>query len=392
VTAFREALHKFREKNPDVVLDAFNGFGGDVDSTAGPFPFRNPIDLRWLEVFDGMYCGDPRPSDVPQMNFWRSVDIYSDHMVRRYEQSGVPLDRVDSTAFMIGNTGTIYYRKTSAWKGMHLLLAARGGWINTIYGNLEFLDDANARWFAKVESMYAPLQAKGATKMFGGVPGDLEPYGFSSRHEQDAILTVVNPAQRVQAIELPVTAPADVPMRNGRILFRDAGFEPVLSETSIKLGPGQLAGIGYGRYADPQYDLGVQEDVRIPISIKPLVAHFEPAGENAIAATVQPPKKGDIRIVLQQKGSDGKIRRSWPGAPPDGKSVGKVLVLRCEQKGKTLPIDVDYDRVIWSGLSWAVGEVRHSACAENDPLKITCMSTEKEPMTLEANLFVVEYR
>src|SRR5260370_5920392 len=28
-TAFREALRDFRRKNPDVVLEAFNGFGGD---------------------------------------------------------------------------------------------------------------------------------------------------------------------------------------------------------------------------------------------------------------------------------------------------------------------------------------------------------------------------
>ena len=391
VTAFREALQKFRLKNPDVVLDAFNGFGGDVDSTAGPFPFRNPIDVRWLEVFDGMYCGDPRPSDVPQMNFWRSVDIYSDHMVRRYEQSGMPLDRIDSTAFMIGNTGTIYYRKTSAWKGMHLLLAARGGWINTVYGNLEFLDDEHARWFAKVESIYAPLQAEGTTKMFGGVPGDVQPYGFSSQHEQDAILTVVNPAQCIQVVELPVPAQAGVPNRRGRILFRDAGFEPVLTDAAIKLGPGQLAAIGYGRYADAQFDLGIQDDVRIPNSIAPLAAHFEPSGANSITATVQPPAKGDIRIVLQQKDADGNIRRSWPGAPPDGQSIGKVLVLRAEQNGKNVPLEVDYDRVVWSGLSWAVGEIVTMSLLRRIPLKITCSSTEKEPMTLEAKLFIVEY-
>jgi hypothetical protein len=44
---------------------AFNGFGGDLESTAGPFPFHNAIDLRWLEVFDTLYAGDPRASDVP---------------------------------------------------------------------------------------------------------------------------------------------------------------------------------------------------------------------------------------------------------------------------------------------------------------------------------------
>ena len=47
--AFREALKKFRQRHPDVVLVAFSGFGGDVESTAGTFPFGNPVDLRWLE-------------------------------------------------------------------------------------------------------------------------------------------------------------------------------------------------------------------------------------------------------------------------------------------------------------------------------------------------------
>jgi hypothetical protein len=198
--AFRHALKAFRQKNPDVVLVAFNGFGGDLESTAGPFPFHSPVDLRWLEVFDSLYSGDPRPSDVPEVNFWRSMDIYSDHMVRRYEQSFLPLERVDSSGFMIGNTGTIYYRKTNAWKGMLLLIVARGGWVNTIHGNLEFLDDENAKWFAKVQGIYASLQATGRTKSFRGIPGDVRPYGFGSLDSRGAIYTVVNPAQSVEEI------------------------------------------------------------------------------------------------------------------------------------------------------------------------------------------------
>jgi hypothetical protein len=33
-------------------------------------------------------------------------DIYSDYMVRRFEQDNVPLERIDNSAFMIGTTGT----------------------------------------------------------------------------------------------------------------------------------------------------------------------------------------------------------------------------------------------------------------------------------------------
>ena len=155
-TAFRGALQEFRRRHPDIVLVAFNGFGGDLEYTSGHFPFRHPIDLRWLAVFDSLYAGDPRPSDVPETSFWRSVDVYSDHMVRRYEQSFVPLERIDPTSVMFGNTGTIYYRKTHAWKGELLLMISRGGWVNTIHGNLEFLNDDDARWFAKVQGMFAP--------------------------------------------------------------------------------------------------------------------------------------------------------------------------------------------------------------------------------------------
>jgi hypothetical protein len=90
---------------------------------------------------------------------------------------------------MIGNTGTIYYRKTNAWKGMLLLMVARGGWINTIHGNLEFLSDEDARWFARVQSMYAPLQAMGRTKTFGGIPGEEQSYGFASFDHSGANLS-----------------------------------------------------------------------------------------------------------------------------------------------------------------------------------------------------------
>ena len=389
--AFREALRKFRQKNPDVVLEGFNGFGGDVESTDSPLPFQHPVDLRWLEVFDALYSGDPRPSDVPEMNFWRSMDIYSDHMVRQYERSFLPLQRIDSTGFMIGNTGTIYYRKTNAWQGMLLLMVARGGWINTIHGNLEFLDDQQAGWFGKVQSMYAPLQAMGRTKTFGGMPGEVKPYGFGSVDTQGAVFTIVNPGQAVEEIEIPLLSRVQPPITGGRILFRDAGFKPVLTGDKIRLGPGQMAAVGFGRYADAKYDLGIQEDVRIPLSIRPVAAQFRPAESNATIATTASPAEGDLRIILRQRGKDGRLMRSWPGGPPDGINVGKVLVLQATQGGKNMPIEINYDKMIWSGLSWAVGEIRHDRLQAGESITIRCSSMEKTPVALDCKLFAVQY-
>lgn len=390
-TAFRTALKQFRGKNPDVVLEAFNGFGGDVESTAGPFPFVHPVDLRWLDVFDALYSGDPRPSDVPEVNFWRSADIYSDHMVRRYEQSFLPLERIDSTGFMIGNTGTIYYRKTNAWKGMLLLMVARGGWINTVHGNLEFLSDDMARWFAKVQSLYTGLEAEGRTKTFGGIPGDVEPYGFGSMDRDGSVYTVMNPAQSVREIEMPLLSRVQKPLGTGGVLFRDAGFQPVLRGNRITLGPGQMATVGFGQYASQDYDLGIQEDVTIPRSIRPIEAKFTEQDKNTIEAVVNAPSSGDIRIVFQQRDKDGKIMRSWPGGPPTGTSVGKVLKIEASQNGKAIPIEINYDKVVWSGLSWGAGEIRHGQFVPGQGITIRCSSAEKNAVVLEGRIYVVSY-
>jgi len=389
--AFREALRAFRRKNPDVVIVAFNGFGGDVESTAGPFPFRNPVDLRWLGVFDSLYAGDPRPSDVPEVNFWRSMDIYSDHMVRRYQESFVPLERIDPTSFMIGNTGTIYYRKTHAWKGMLLLMVARGGWVNTIHGNLEFLQDTDARWFARVQRIYEEMQAKGRTKSFGGIPGDAQPYGFGSLDADGAIYTAVNPAQSFAEITLPLLTRIQEPLRDGRVIFRDAGYAPVVHGNRIGLGPGQLAAVGFGRYAKPAYELGIQEDVIIPRSVAPIPATFEALPANTIEATVTAPQAGDVRIIFQQRDSEGAIMRCWPGGPPNGTPVGKVLKIYAEQEGKEIHVEIHYDKKIWSGLSWGAGEIKHDNFVPGKPLLIRCSSAEKEKVILEGRLYDVKY-
>jgi hypothetical protein len=392
VDAFREALNTFRKRNPDVVLVAFNGFGGDVESTAGPFPFRSPVDLRWLEVFDSLYSGDPRPSDVPEMNFWRSMDIYSDHMVRRYEESFFPLERIDSTGFMLGNTGTIYYRRNHAWKGALILMMARGGWVNTVHGNLEFLSDGDARWFAKVQSLYLRLQSMGRTKTFGGIPGEVQPYGFGSLDADGEVYAVVNPAQSVEEIQMPRLSQEQNANKDGLVIFRDAGFQPVLTGDKIKLGPGQMAVVGYGKYARPEYDLGIQDDVVIPRLIAPVKAAFSPRGKNAIQATVNAPMKGDVRIVMQQRSAkDGTIMRSWKGGPPNGTNMGKVFTLTASQDGKPIPVEINYDKVIWSGLSWAVGEIGHAALRPGVPVTIECSSAEEGPVDLEGRLYQVEY-
>ncbi len=389
--ALMNALAAFRRKNPSVVLEAFNGFGGVMDSTSYPFPFKDPVDLRWLRVFDALYCGDPRPGDVPEMNFWRTLDIYSDHQDRRYQQSGVPLERIDTTSFMPGDTGTIYRRGLAEWKGSLILMLARGGWINTTYGNLERMSAQDARWFARVQSLYLHLQSEGRIHTFGGIPGDVQPYGFGALDSDGSVYVAVNPAQSVETLRLPLLSPAQKPLGNGRLLFRDAGYLPRLGGDSITLGPGQMAMVGFGKYAAAAYDFGVQQEVVIPRAIHPVAAYFSSIGKGIIQATIPAPPGGDLRLIMQQYTPDGSLLRTWAGGPPTGTKMGKVFLLKATQGGRELPIHENYDRVIWSGLSWAVGEIQQKDITPGSPLTLTFQSTEKSPITLKGRVYLVRY-
>jgi hypothetical protein len=390
-TALRKALAAFRSKNPDVVLEAFNGFGGDMENTFSSFPFKNQIDLRWLEVFDSLYCGDPRPGDVPTMNFWRSLDIYSDHQMRRYEQSGVPMERIDTTSFMPGTTGTIYRRAFQEWKGSLFLMLARGGWINTTYGNLELLSDTDAKWFARVQSLFLHFQSEGRIKTFGGIPGDVQTYGFGALDSEGSVYVMVNPTETVATIAMPLLSEDQHPLGPGKVLFRDAGFVPQLKENRIRLGPGQMAAVGFGKYASSAYDFGVQKDVVIPQSIKPVPVEFHSIGKGLIQATIKAPQSGDLRLVLQQYSLDGSLWRPWPASGPDSGDMGKVFVLKAEQGGRELPIREEYNRVVWAGLSWAEGEISHHDLHPDASVTLTFQSTEKDPLTLKGRVYAVSY-
>ncbi|MGA3048554.1 MAG: hypothetical protein ABSD67_18115 [Terracidiphilus sp.] len=389
--AFREALRIFRQKNPEAVLIAFNGFGGDLDNTTDQLPFHDPTDLRWLEVFQMEYTGDPRPSDVPEANFWRSMDIYSDHMVRRFEQLGFPLERIDSTGFMVGKTGTIYYRGMNAWKGAYLLMMARGGWVNTVHGNLELIQGKDAQWMARAQSLFFELQGLGRIHSFGGIPGDIQTYGFGGVTTRGAVYVVMNPTQAIATVTLPLLASGQQALDKGRIQFRDAGFIPQLSGNRITLGPGQMAMVGYGAYAASSYDFGIQDDVVIPVSIQPLTTEFHTTAPSTIEASIQPLTKGVLRVILRESTPDGYIRRTWAGGPPNGENMAKVFTIQATQNGRAVPVAIDYDKIIWSGLSWAVGEIKAADLAPNEPVIVQFYSTEKDQVKLDGTAYQVVY-
>jgi len=382
--AFMQMLQSFRKNNPDILITGYNGFGGDMENTYKPFDKK--IDPRWLDTFDTLYCGDPRFSDVPMMNIWRSADNYSDHQVFAYQAYGMPIRRIDNCAFMIGKTGTCYYRANNCWKGMLILELARGGWVNVYHGNLELLSDEDARMFAKTQAMYHELQKQDSTVTFGSIPGKGQVYGFKSSSTKGTVCTVVNPAQQVAWIVLPVDNAV-----NGRFLYADGGYRPDVDVNILTIGPEQLVVVGYGEYADRKYELGIDNTINIPLSTEKIDAAFTAIAKNIIRGKINPVAGKDVRIIFQQFYKNGDPCRSWPGAPPDGKKVSEVILIKVSQDGKEIPLHIEYNKIIWSGLSWGAGEIKQGTFAADKPIDIQCISTEKEELNLSANIYAVTY-
>lgn len=260
--------------------------------------------------------------------------------------------------------------------------------MNTIYGSLQYLDDEKGRWFAKVQKIFRSLQAQGRTRTFGGDPFDIQAYGFGSVDATGSIYTVVNPAQQIVAVVLPSLSSVQLPLENGRVIFSDAGFVPELVGNVVTLGPGQMASVGFGRYASPEFDLGVQEDVLIPREIRPIATDFVRQTGNSIEATIAAPAVGDVRVVVQQRGEAGRPQIMWSD---EKKPFGRLLKISVEQDGKEVAVEADYDRYVWSGMCWASGEIRGESLMRGRPVTIRCSTVKESPVFLKGDLYVVEY-
>ncbi len=68
-----------------------------------------------------------------------------------------------------------------------------------------------------------------------------------------------------------------------------------------------------------------------------------------------------------------------------------MLKIVVEQGGTTLRIEINYDKQVWSGLSWGAGEIKHANFAAGSPIRIRCLSEEKSKVVLEGHLYSVDY-
>jgi hypothetical protein len=98
-----------------------------------------------------------------------------------------------------------------------------------------------------------------------------------------------------------------------------------------------MAMVGFGKYATPAFDFGVQKDVVIPRSIKPVAVDFKSIGKGMIQATISAPQGGDLRLIMQQYFTDGSLIRMWPTGSPKMENMGKLFCSKQSRAAKSYP-------------------------------------------------------
>lgn len=358
--ALRSGLSAFRGSHPDAAIMAFNGFEFRDYMDRTDRPLEKVLDLRWLEVFDCVYSGDPRPADVPCVPFWRSVDVYGDHTTRLLAHSGVPLGKIDNCGFMAGPTGTCYWRGKAMWKGMLILTLARGGDFNVLYGELGQFDDVNGAWMAEVQRLFEDAVASGESVPFGGLPGIGEPYGWAL---PNGLCVVVNPQPAPETITCPLGLRC--------VLFRDAGFEPILADGSVTLGPYQMALLGVNRPG-----LGIQEDCVSEVRVPAAYRVVQDLGSRVVIETTP----GDLRLIVRKRDAEGRLVRNYLA----DRSIAETLAIRARQGETELDVSLQHDRIVWSGMSWGAAEVVAEGQA---PVTFEIEAREPEVTTLEIEVW-----
>jgi hypothetical protein len=65
--------------------------------------------------------------------------------------------------------------------------------------------------------------------------------------------------------------------------------------------------------------------------------------------------------------------------------------IQASQNGQPIAVSIQYDKAIWSGLSWAVGEVKSGDLKPGVPVVARCSSLEASPVQLQVRVKAVQY-
>lgn len=194
---FLRELTGLCQEYPDLLIAGYNGFTADLECIASSDRRKGEefaISPWWCLYLDYLYCGDPRPSELPAGNLGNSLIWYTDAMIEKFSESLMPLTAIDDHGTMIGNTNTIYYLGKGNFRDSWILNIARGSRRELLYGDLELLNEEDWRFLADCRELFEFICRPSVhTVPVGGSPARGEVYGYVNGDGKRGYVTLVNP-------------------------------------------------------------------------------------------------------------------------------------------------------------------------------------------------------
>jgi hypothetical protein len=66
------------------------------------------------------------------------------------------------------------------------------------------------------------------------------------------------------------------------------------------------------------------------------------------------------------------------------------LTITAKQGEATIPVRIEYDKMIWCGLSWAAGEIDATKFDPGQPVQVICTSKEGESKYFKINIYAAK--
>jgi len=393
--ALKKILKKFKSTCPETVILAYNGYElipNYIGNTS--YPIKRGIDPSWLEVFDYMYSGDPRPADIPCVSFRRSVDLYQDHMVYKFNYSGLPFYRIDDHGCMIGNTNTIYYLGKKSWRRSWIMTLIRGSKKAHLYGNLHLLDDSDIEFLKDSKNLFLSLYETSMETSIIRVPLRDPWHGFLLGGGAKGLLALINSSPVVQLIELHMPG-----VKKAKVLFMDSGNEVTvdisLDKLSLTLVPEQMVLLGLGDLADLEY-LGESLDEPVPEESNKAGITFTQVAKDRYEGEWIPNKDVDfLRIAVQVFDRDIAYRLKAQKEGKDGKepAIRDFISIEATRNDTILPIyDWEPNRAVWSGCSWVNFLYSVKEMNLNIPVKVIVSLNLEQYLNLKISSWTLKYR
>ncbi len=387
--ALRSILSRLRAEYPDLVIIAYNGierWPGYLSRPMGS-PTHPGFDLSWLEVFDYVYSGDPRPSDLPRTDLRRSIDAFQDHQVWLLSRLGFPMERIDDHGCMVGGTNTSFYQGAHGFRRTYLAHLARGGRRDLYYGDPTLLADGDVAFMAAARRLYFDAFGRGlSTAWLGGEPGVAPWHGCLTGGAARGLLSLVNGPRTSQQIELALPG-----LARATALYADAGPDAAVQIAGegallVELAPEQMAVIGLGAYASADLALTPAADCPVPRRMRPLDIAFAPTGPGELTGVWRgaPPQTDEVVVFAQAHSATDASGVGGGGLPvrfgqettregqrPAEPASREQVHIELTVGGRPIaPLRILPDVPIWAGISWVGVFYAASALADGAELRV----------------------